>query len=82
MWTYLDKLYSEGINLNRAYDVIQELFRSEQESRTLTQFYVDINKLSEEVNEIFFYQEMQERLNKLMVLVFLGALVQSFRRLN
>ena len=80
--TYLDKLYSEGINLNRAYDVIQELFRSEQESRTWTQFYVDINKFSEEVKEIFFYQEIQERLNKLMVLVFLGALVQSFQRLN
>jgi len=55
-----------------------ELFMSKQESRTLTQFYADFNKLFEKVKEIFprigDVKEMHERWNKLMVLVILGAL--------
>jgi len=45
--------------------VIQELFRSKQESQTLAQFYADFNNLSEEVKEFFAItanvKEMQER---------------------
>jgi len=41
MQIYLGMLYSEGSNLSRAYDVIQELFKSKHESRILAQFYAD-----------------------------------------
>jgi len=48
----------------------------------LTQFYADFNKLFEEVKEIFpitaDVKDMQERWNKLIVLVFLGALRSEF----
>ena len=47
------RLYSRGSDLSRDYDVIQELFRSKQESWTLAQFYYDFNKFFEEVKEIF-----------------------------
>ena len=84
MWTYLDKLYSSGSNLSRAYDVIQELFRNKQESWTLAQFYADFIEFSTKVKEIFpittNVKKMQERWNKLMVLVFLGALHSEFSK--
>jgi len=50
----------------------------------LDQFYVDFNKLFEEVKEIFSIiadmKEMQERWNKLMVLIFLRALRSEFSK--
>ena len=75
MWIYLD-------NLSRAYDVIQELFKSEQESRTLVQFYVDFTNFLRRSRSFFpitaHVKEMQKRWNKFMVLVSLGDCVQSF----
>jgi len=57
-----------------------------KESRTLAQFYADFNKLSkiEKIFPIITDVKMQERWNKLMVLVFLGALRPNFlkARLN
>ena len=48
----------------------------------MAQFYADFNILSKEVKEIFpitaDVKEMHERGNKLMVLVFLGALRPEF----
>jgi len=74
-------LYSEENNLNWAYDVIQNLSRSKEESQILAQFYADLNKLFE-VKKIFpitgDVKEMHERWNKLIVLVFLGALHPEF----
>jgi len=59
-------------------------FRSKLKSQTLVQFYVDFNKLFKEVKEIFLIttdaEEMQERWNKLIVLVFLRALRPEFSK--
>ena len=55
MCIYLDMLYSGGNNLSQAYEVIQELLRSKQESQMLAQFYANFNKLFEKIKEIFFY---------------------------
>jgi len=78
MWNYLDILYSGDNNPSWAYNVIQELFRSKQKNLTLAQFYADFNKLFEEIREIFpittDVKEIQERWNKLVILIFLGSL--------
>jgi len=52
-------LYSGGSNLSQAYDVIQELFKSKQESRMLEQFYADFNKLSEDQGDFSYHNSCE-----------------------
>jgi len=47
-----------GNNLSQAYEVIQELLRSKQESQMLAQFYANFNKLFEKIKEIFFLSQL------------------------
>jgi len=48
MWNYLEELYSGKNNLNRAFDVIQEMFRSKKGNKILSQHYADFNMIYEE----------------------------------
>lgn len=43
MWNYLREFYSEKNNLNRALDIIREMFQIEEGNKTLFQLYVDFS---------------------------------------
>ena len=53
MWKYTEELYSRQNNLNRAFDVIQEMFRSKNDNKTLSQHYADFNKVYKKSKVLF-----------------------------
>lgn len=53
MWNYLEELYLRKNNRNKTFDAIQEIIRSEKGNKTLSQHYIDFNKVYEELKVLF-----------------------------
>ena len=53
LWYFLHELYGGGNNINRAYDVIQELFRKKQNDKAIDDHYDKFNRLAKEIRQIF-----------------------------
>jgi len=72
MWNYLEEIHSENNNFNRAFDVIQEMFRSRKGSKILSQHYADFNRIYEEMKVLFLISQdvkkMQKQWDQLAVL--------------
>ena len=76
MWNYLEELYSEKNDLNRALDVIQEMFWS----KAIKSYFntVDFNRVYEELKVLFPISQdakkLQKQWDRLVMLSFLGSL--------
>ena len=81
MWNYLDELYSEKNNLNRAFDVIQEMLKSKKSNKILSQHYANFNR-AYELKVLFFISQyvkkMQKQWDQLAVLTFLESLPSKY----
>jgi len=53
LWCFLQELYGGSGNANKAYDVIQKLFRMKQGSQPMDDQYGEFNRLAEELRQIF-----------------------------
>ena len=54
LWCFLKYLYGRSGNINRAYEVIQELFQKKQDDRIMDAHYSEFNRLAKEFRQIFF----------------------------
>ena len=70
-------LYGGSSNINRIYDIIQELFWKKQNGRPMDDHYGEFNRLAEELRQIFLImsdvKQMQNQWNMLMVLTYLST---------
>jgi len=82
LWAFLADLYGGRSDVNRAYDVIQELFRKKQDGKHMDDHYGEFNRLAEELRQIFpitgDIKQMQNQWNRLMVLTYLGTLDPAY----
>ena len=77
MCNYLEELHSGKNNINRAFDIIHEMFRSEKGNKTLSQHYANFNMVYEELKVLSFILQdvkMQKQWDQLAVLTFVGSL--------
>jgi len=78
----LEELYSGKNDINRVFNIIQEIFRSKKGNKTLSQYYVNFNRVYEELKMLFFISQdvkkMQKQWNHLALLTFLGSLPSEY----
>jgi hypothetical protein len=82
LWCFLCDLYGGRSNVNRAYDVIQELFRKKQDGKNMDDHYGEFNCLTEELRQIFPITEdvkqMQNQWNRLIVITYFGTFNSAY----
>ena len=64
LWCFLWELYGGSSNINRAYDVIHELFRKKQNGQPIYDHYGEFNHLAEEFRQIFLIMSDVKQMQK------------------
>ncbi|XP_071912963.1 uncharacterized protein [Coffea arabica] len=80
VWNYVRLLYCS--NLSRMYDVSLEYFQLQQDNKTVTEYFADLKRVSEELNVIMPLSSditvMQRQREQMLVLKFLAGLKPEF----
>ncbi|XP_071924751.1 uncharacterized protein [Coffea arabica] len=80
VWDYVRLLYCS--NLSRMYDISLEYFQLQQENKTVTEYFADLKRVSEELNAVMPLSSditvMQRQREQMLVLKFLAGLKPEF----
>ncbi|XP_071915997.1 uncharacterized protein [Coffea arabica] len=80
VWDYVRLLYCS--NLSRMFDISLEYFQLQQDNKTVTEYFADLKRVSEELNAVMPLSSdikvMQRQREQMLVLKFLAGLKPEF----